>query len=113
MEEPTDEELVKGAKEGAFSLENNFEIMDNMPPKFQKVREEKEEIIKFFDKLPEGKVMRIKFPNEFLWKTYHTALKYHASEYAFDMQFNKRKDEGGYFIYIKKLKVVENEEKKD
>ncbi len=40
MEEATDEELIKGAKEGAFSLENNFEIMDNMPPKFQKVREE-------------------------------------------------------------------------
>ncbi len=45
MVEPTDEELIKGAKEGAFSLENNFEIMDNMPPKFQKVREEKDKLV--------------------------------------------------------------------
>ncbi len=112
MTKPTDEELIEGSKAGAFSLEHNFEIMDNMPPRFQKVREEKEEVIKFFDKIPEGKVMKIKFPNEFLWKTYHTALKYYASGYAFDMQFNKRKDEGGYSIYIHKLRR-EKDEKKD
>jgi len=58
------------------------------------------------DKIPEDKVMRIKFPNESLWKTYFTALKYYASNYAFDMQFNKRKDEGGYYLYIKKLRGI-------
>ncbi|KKL61010.1 hypothetical protein LCGC14_2199630 [marine sediment metagenome] len=103
--ESAEESIKKG-----FTLIENYEIIDNMPPIFQKVREGKEEIIKFFDKLPGGKIMRIKFPNEYLWKTYFTALRYYASNYSFDMQFNKRKDEGGYFLYIRKLRREKDEE---
>ena len=96
-------------KEKGFALLNSFEIVDNIPPPFKKVREDKKEVIEFFNKLPENKVMKIRFPTESLWNTYHTALRYYASDYLFDMQFKKRKDEGGYFLYIKKLKRVETE----
>ena len=101
----SNEEIIKASEEG-FSLIDNFEIVDNTPPPFKKVREDKKQVIEFFNKIPENKVMKVKFPNEILWKSYFTALKYYASDYPFDMQFNKRKDDG-YFIYIKKLKRME------
>ncbi len=94
-------------KEKGFVLLNSFEIVDNIPPTFKKVREDKKEVVDFFNKLPEGKVMKIRFPTEYLWKSYQTALKYYASNYPFDMQFKNRKDEGGYFLYIKKLRRIE------
>ncbi len=106
----TDEEINKASEEG-FSLIDNFEIIGSIPPPFKKVREDKKEVIEFFNKLPENKVMKIRFPTEFLWNSYHTALRYYASEYPFDLQFNKRKDEGGYFLYIKKLRRIEDEKK--
>ena len=102
--ELSDEKIIELSEKG-FSLIDNFEIIDNIPPPFKKVREERKEIIDFFDKLPENKVMKIRFPTEFLWKSYHTALRYYASEYPFDLLFNKRKDEGGYFLYIKKRRI--------
>jgi len=106
MEEENNKEIEiaeKAIKEG-FSLIENYEIIENVPPPFKKVNEDKKEVIDFFNRLPEGKVMKIRFPDEYLWKSYFTALRYYASDYNFDMQFNKRKDEGGYFLYIKKLK---------
>ena len=51
--------------------------------------------------------MKVRFPDENLWKSYFTALKYYASDYPFDMQFHKRKEDG-YFIYIKKLRRIED-----
>ncbi len=104
------EDAEEAIKQG-WTLIENYEIIDKMPPVFKKVREDREEVIKFLDRLPEGKIMKIKFPTEYLWKTYFTALRYYASDYAFDMQFNKRKDEGGYFLYITKLKRVEDEKR--
>jgi len=109
MEEITDKQAEEASEKG-YRLIDNYDIIDDIPPPFKKVNEDRIEVINFLDKLPEGKVFRIKFPNEYLWKSYHTALRYYASDYSHDMQFNKRKDEGGYFIYIKKLKRIENEE---
>ena len=103
----TAKEINKASEEG-FSLIDSFEIVDDVPPPFKKVRENKKQMIEFFNKIPEDKVMKVKFPNESLWKSYFTALKYYASDYPFDMQFSKRKDED-YFIYIKKLRRRENE----
>jgi len=86
-----------------FSLIESYEIVDRFPPAFRHVREERKEIYEFFDKIPEDKVMKIRFPNEGLWKTYFMALRYYASEYTYDMQFKKEKAEG-YFVYIRKIK---------
>lgn len=100
-------------KEEGFNIFDNYEIINNIPPPFKKVKEDKIKIIEFFDKIPENKVMRIKFPTESLWTTYHSAFKYYASDYPFVMQFNKRKDEGGYYVYIKKFNKIEVNDGKD
>ncbi len=104
MVEQKDEKIVTIKR---FKLFDSFDIIDDVPPPFKKVSEDRKQMIEFFDKIPENKVMKIRFPNEYLWKTYFIALKYYASEYPFDMQFNKRKDEDYYVIYIKKLKRTE------
>ena len=53
-----DEEIIKASEEG-FSLIDSYEIVDNIPPVFTKVREDKKQMIEFFNKIPENKVMKI------------------------------------------------------
>lgn len=103
---------LKKLEEG-FNIFDNYDIVSNIPPPFKKVKEDRRQCIEFLDKIPQNKVMRIKFPTESLWTTYSTALKYYASDYPFNMQFNKRKDEGGYYLYIRKFEKVEVQDGKD
>ena len=90
MTKLTDNEIIK-ASEVVFSLIDNYEIIDDFPPAFKKVKEEEREILEFFDKIPLNKVMKITFSNEALWNSYSTALKYYAHKYKGDLQFHKRK----------------------
>ena len=103
----TNEKMIEASEKG-FSLIESFEIVNDIPPAFKKVREDKKQMIEFFNKIPENKVMKIRFPSEQLWNSYFTALKYYASDYPYDMKFSKRKDDA-YFIYIKKISRRENE----
>ena len=64
----TNEEKIK-AKQMIFSLVENYEIIREIPPPFSKVREDRKQMIEFFNKIPEKKVMKIRFPSEYLWKS--------------------------------------------
>ena len=107
MRNPADNKGIESSKK-RFILIDNYEIINDFPPPFKKVKEGEKEIIEFFNKIPLNKVMKIKFPDEALWTSYSTALKYYAHKYKGDLQFHKRKAEG-YLLLIKKVREDEDE----
>ena len=69
------------------------------------------EVFEFFDKIPENKVMRVKFPDANIWKLYGQRLRFFAGYYkrGISLTISSRSNESGYFIFVKKKKGDENE----
>jgi len=92
--------------EEEFVLLNNSKEVDDIPdqvlfrnPKLM------EEMFDFFRKIPNNKAMRVKFPNELLWKSYNTKLRYYASRFKESVfAIRSLRNSKGYFIYVKKKK---------
>ena len=99
--------------EDAFILLDNSEEVDDIPKQtiFRNL-ERMLEMFDFFRKIPIDKAMKVKFPNELLFKAYNQKLRYYASKFkeaSFIIRVIKNQD--GYFIYIKKvIKEDKNEE---
>ena len=91
-----------------FSLFENAEEVSDIPSRIWFKSEGKQrEVFEFFDKIPEGKVMRVKFPDSNIWKLYGQRLRFFAGYYQKGMVLTiaSRSNEAGYFIYIKKRKT--------
>jgi len=94
--------------EDEFILLNNAEEVDDIPSQVLfRNQKRMEEMFEFFRKIPNNKAMKVKFPNELLWKSYNTKLRYYASKFK-ESAFAIRsiKDDNGYFIYVKKKEVL-------
>lgn len=94
-----------------FSLLENSEIIDILPNKFMVTSPEKQkEMEDFFAKIPLGKVMRTKFPDEQIWKLYSGRLRLYASLLNIkNISIHAKKNDAGYFIYVKKKGDEKNE----
>jgi len=91
-----------------FSLLNNFEEVSDIPSSIWFRSEGKQkEVFDFFDKIPEGKVMRVKFPDANIWKEYGRRLRFFAGYYQKGQALTiaSRSNEAGYFIFVKKRKT--------
>ena len=108
----TDEEINKASEEG-FSLIDNSEIIDSIPNAVKMINVKRMEMFDFFKKIPSNKAMRVKFPNEEIWKLYNQRLRFYAADYDQRLTIHARKQVEGYFIYIYKKVDEEDEHEKN
>jgi hypothetical protein len=107
---------VKQKTEKDFSLLNNVDLVDDIPSRIWFKSEGKQkEVFEFFDKIPEGKAMRVKFPDAKIWKLYGQRLRFFAGYYqkGMSLAIASRSNELGYFIYVKKRKLDEVQDGKN
>ena len=93
-----------------FDLLGNSELIDSMPNRYMVNNPEKlNEIRDFFAKIPPNKAMRVKLPDESVWKLYSGRLRFYAA--ALDektVSISSRKESTGYFIYVKRKAEEQN-----
>ena len=93
-----------------FDLLGNSDLIDILPNRFMVTDEKKQkEIEDFFAKIPIGKVMRVRCPDESIWKLYSGRLRVYSMAFKTDVAIHSRKMSEGYFIYVKR-KGVETDE---